>query len=140
MLAADIKRLKWSDSMKDFRLAMNMGGGWMEGAMPQNWKDQTVVMLGVQYMLLPNLALRAGINHADNPVPDNTLNPLFPATIRTHYTLGVGWNMGGGHTLAGSVAIAPKVTRTNPNMFGAGMAGTVSHSQNTLRINYNYSF
>lgn len=140
MLAADIKRLNWSDSMKDFRLAMNMGGGWMEGVMPQNWKDQTVLMLGVQYMLSPNLALRAGINHADNPVPDNTLNPLFPATIRTHYTLGMGWNMGGGHTLAGSVALAPKVTRTNPNMFGAGAAGTVSHSQNTLRINYNYSF
>ena len=87
-----------------------------------------------------NTALRAGINYADNPVPDDTLNPLFPATITTHYTLGLGWNMGGGHALAGSIAIAPKVTRTNPNMFGPGMAGTVSHRQNTLRISYNYSF
>jgi long-chain fatty acid transport protein len=140
MLAADIKHLAWSNSMKDFRLGMNMGGGWMVGAMPQNWKDQTVLMIGGQYMLAPGLALRAGYNHASNPVPDSTLNPLFPATIESHYTLGLGWNIGGGHSVAGSLAIAPKVTRTNPNMFGPGMAGTVSHSQKTLRINYNYSF
>lgn len=137
MVAADVKRLKWSDSMKTFRLAMNMGAGWAEGAMPQNWKDQTVVMLGVQYMLNPNVALRAGINHAENPVPDQTLNPLFPATVRTHYTMGVGWNAGGGHTWAASVAIAPKVTRTN---FGGVLPVTVSHSQTTLRVNYNYNF
>lgn len=140
MLAADVKRLQWSDSMKDFRLGMNMGGGWQVGSMPQNWKNQTVFMLGGQYMISPTVALRAGINYADNPIPDENLNPLFPATVKTHYTLGVGWNMGDGHTLATSVAIAPKVTRTNPNMFGPGMAGTVSHSQTTLRINYNYSF
>ena len=140
MLAADIKHLGWKDSMKDFRLGMNMGGAWMVGAMPQNWKDQTVIMIGGQYMLAPGLALRAGYNHASNPVPDDTLNPLFPATIESHYTLGVGWNIGGGHSIAGSLAIAPKVTRTNPNMFGPGMAGTVSHSQQTLRFNYNYSF
>ena len=140
MLAADIKHLGWKKSMKDFRLAMNMGSGWMEMAMPQNWKDQTVIMIGGQYMLKPGLALRAGYNYAKNPVPDETLNPLFPATVQSHYTLGVGWNIGGGHTVAGSVAFVPKVTRTNPNMFGVGMAGTVSHSQTTLRMNYNYSF
>lgn len=144
MLAADIKHLGWKNSMKDFRLGMNMGMGWMVGAMPQNWKDQTVVMIGAQYMLRPGLALRAGINHASNPVPDGTLNPLFPATIETHYTVGVGWSIGGGHSVAGSLAIAPKVTRTNPAMFpdgmGGTMPGTVSHRQKTLRVNYNYSF
>lgn len=140
MLVADVKRLQWAKSMKDFRLAMDMGMGFQAGAMPQNWKNQTIVMLGGQYMLTPTVALRAGINHAENPVPDATLNPLFPATIKTHYTFGLGWNIGGGHSVAGSIAIAPKVTQTNPNMFGPGMAGTVSHSQKTMRINYNYSF
>lgn len=140
LLAADVKRLEWSGSMKDFRLGMNMGGGWQVGAMPQNWKDQTVFMLGAQYMVAQGVALRAGVNRASNPVPDATLNPLFPATVTTHYTMGIGWNLGGGHTLAGSIAISPKVTRTNPNMFGPGMGGTVSHRQRTLRVNYNHSF
>lgn len=136
MLAADIKHLGWKNSMKDFRLAVN----GMEMSLPQNWKNQTVYMLGAQYMVKPGLALRFGINYADNPIPDETLNPLFPATVKTHYTLGVGWNIGGGHSMAGSIAIAPKVTTTNPNMFGPGMAGTVTHSQTTLRVNYNYAF
>jgi long-chain fatty acid transport protein len=140
LLAADIKHIGWSDSMKTFRLAMNMGAGWMEGAMPQNWKDQTVLMVGGQYMVTSTVALRAGYNHGSNPVPAATLNPLFPAIVTTHYTLGAGWNMGGGHSLAGSIAISPKVTQTNPNMFGAGMAGTNTHSQTTVRLNYNYSF
>ncbi len=139
MLAADVKHIAWSDSMKTFRLAVNpMGMGWSEGAMDQNWKDQTVIMIGGQYMLRPGLALRFGYNHASNPVPDSSLNPLFPAIIESHYTLGMGWNIGGGHSVAGSVAIAPKVTRTSSM---PGMAGTpISHSQTTLRVNYNYSF
>lgn len=136
MLAADIKHLGWSDSMKNFTLAVNPGGGWMPAqSMAQNWKDQTVVMIGAQYMLRPGLALRVGYNHASNPVPDDTLNPLFPAIIESHYTFGMGWNIGGGHSVAGSVAIAPKVTRTS-SLTG----GPISHSQTTLRMNYNYAF
>lgn len=145
MLATDVKFIGWKDSMKDFRLSANVGGMTMPfPPLPQNWKDQTVIMIGGQYMLRPGLALRFGYNHASNPVPDSTLNPLFPATIESHYTLGLGWNIGGGHSVAGSVAIAPKVTRTNPNMFpdGSGdyLPGTTSHSQTTLRVNYNYAF
>jgi long-chain fatty acid transport protein len=39
----------------------------------------------------PALTLRAGINHASNPIPDALVNPLFPATVERHYTLGLGW-------------------------------------------------
>lgn len=132
MLAADIKHLGWKNSMKDFRLAVN---GTELPALEQNWKNQTVYMLGAQYMVKPGLALRFGINYADNPIPDETLNPLFPATVKTHYTFGVGWNIGGGHSMAGSVAIAPKVTRVS-----GVTGGAISHSQTTLRVNYNYAF
>ncbi|MGK0673613.1 MAG: outer membrane protein transport protein [Halothiobacillaceae bacterium] len=140
MLAADIKHIGWSDSMKDFRLAVDIGMGWNESVMPQNWRDQTIYMMGGQYMITPSVALRAGYSYADNPVPDSTLNPLFPATIKSHYTLGVGWNIGKGHTLAASLAYAPQVEQTNPNMFGPNAAGTVTHSQTTWRVNYNYNF
>lgn len=140
MLAADIKHIGWAETMKDFRLAVDMGMGWNEKRMPQNWDDQTVFMIGAQYMITPSVALRAGFNYADNPVPDSTLNPLFPATIKSHYTLGVGWNIGNGHTLGASLAYAPEVEQTNPNMFGAGQAGTATHSQTTWHINYSYNF
>ncbi|MFZ5465719.1 MAG: OmpP1/FadL family transporter [Pseudomonadota bacterium] len=131
MLAADIKRLKWSESMKDF----TFGPKGMEMTAPQDWDDQTVYMIGAQYMITPTVALRAGFNYAENPVPDSTLNYLFPAIVEQHYTLGVGWNIGGGHTLAASVAYAPEVEQDSTLM-----PVTMTHSQTTWRVNYNYNF
>lgn len=133
-MAADVKRIRWEDAMKDFTLRFVSAGGDLTASMPQNWKDQTVLALGVQYKLSPNLALRAGYNHASNPVPDSTLNPLFPAIIETHYTLGFGYRLDAARTLAASLALAPEVSQTNPQ------GVTSSHSQATLRVNYNHSF
>ena len=133
-MAADVKRIRWADAMKDFTLRFVSAGGDLTASMPQNWKDQTVLALGVQYKLSPNLALRAGYNHASNPVPNSTLNPLFPAIIETHYTLGFGYRLDATRTLAASLALAPEVSQTNPQ------GVTSSHSQATLRVNYNHSF
>lgn len=131
MLAADIKRLMWSDSMEDF----TFGPKGMEMTAPQDWDDQTVYMIGGQYMITPAVALRAGFNYAENPVPDSTLNYLFPAIVEQHYTLGVGWNIGGGHTLAASLAYSPESEQDSTLM-----PVTMTHSQTTWRVNYNYNF
>ncbi len=149
MLAGDIKRIRWSETMDDFRVSFrasdaatnNFGpmgdfrGATLDVAMDQKWDDQTVIMLGGQYMVLPNVALRAGLNLAENPIPDNTVNPLFPAIVENHYTLGVGWRFLPNQSIAASLAIAPEVEQTNPNT-----QITASHSQHTLRVNYNFTF
>ncbi len=140
MLAADIKRLMWSDTMENF----NFGMDGNVGAMPQNWDDQTVYMIGGQYMIAPGVALRAGFNYAENPIPDNTLNYLFPAITEKHFTLGLGWRISPNHAIAGSVAYAPEVEQTNPDMDGDSSNGsqpiTMTHSQTVWRVNYNYHF
>jgi long-chain fatty acid transport protein len=133
-MAADVKHIRWSDAMKDFRLRFANAGGDLNVTMPQNWKDQTVLALGVQYKLSPDVALRAGYNRASNPVPAATLNPLFPAIVESHYTLGVGYRIDPARTLAVSVALAPEVSQTSAQGI------TSSHGQTTLRVNYNHSF
>jgi long-chain fatty acid transport protein len=136
MLVGDVKRIRWSDSMKNFSLKFEAdGGGEMTAVMEQNWKDHTVYMLGGQYMYSPDIALRAGINVASNPVPSSTLNPLFPAIIENHLTLGLGWRIDPAAHLAVSLAYAPRVEDTNPN---TGI--TSSHRQSTLRVNYNFTY
>lgn len=136
MLVGDVKRIRWADSMKNLSLKFEADSGDdLSAVMEQNWKDQTVYMLGGQYMLTPDLALRAGINVASNPVPDGTLNPLFPATIKRHFTLGFGWRIDRDANLAASLAYAPQVSDTNPN---TGI--TSSHRQSTLRVNYNFTY
>lgn len=132
--AADVKRIRWSGAMANFRMHFNGAAGDLDVTMPQNWKDQTVVALGVQYKLNPRLALRAGYNHAANPVPSNTLNPLFPAIVETHYTVGLGYRIDKADSVAASLAYAPETQQTSV------MGITSSHGQATLRVNYNHSF
>jgi long-chain fatty acid transport protein len=140
MLATDIKIIHWSNSLDTFRIKVNGSPAFGLNGSPQNWDDQTIYMIGGQYTVSSGVALRAGYNYASNPVPDVTLNPLAPAIISSHYTFGVGWKAGGGHNLASSFTYSPEVEQTNPNLFGPGVAGQVSHSQMTLRVDYDYSF
>jgi long-chain fatty acid transport protein len=115
-LVADWKHIGWAKVMKDFKVSFladrsqdngnaqtfvnfATGGGFgvlgpgsatLDATLFQNWKDQDVIMLGAAYKLTDPLTIRAGFNYARNPVPDSTLNALFPAIEKTHYTLGAG--------------------------------------------------
>lgn len=135
MLTGDVKRIRWADAMKNFSLKFEAdGGGVLNAVMEQNWRDQTVYALGGQYLYTPSLALRAGFNYGRNPVPDATLNPLFPAIVTRHVTFGFGWRMSKDETLATSLAVAPRVSNTNSSDI------TSTHRQATLRVNYNYAY
>lgn len=136
MLAADVKRIRWSEVMKDLRVRFVAGPGMdLNVTMPQNWEDQTVVAVGVQYKPTRDLALRLGVNQAGNPVPDNTLNPLFPAIVERHYTAGVGYRIDGANSVSAALTYAPESSATNPDN---GI--TASHGQISLRFNYNRQF
>jgi long-chain fatty acid transport protein len=70
-LAADIKRINWADVMKDFKMAFEAdAGGGLDLTLNQFWKNQNVLMLGGSFRMSDNLTLRAGLNLANNPVPD----------------------------------------------------------------------
>lgn len=140
MVAADIKQLMWSQVMKDFILTTEIPAYGMSQtqSMPQNWDDQTVYSIGAQYKITPAIALRMGYNYGANPVPSDTLNPLFPAIIEQHFTLGAGWQIDKSNSLAIAFTYAPEVTQTmtsNP-MYPIEM----SHSQTLWRLNYAYNF
>ncbi len=97
-IAFDYKKIKWSDA---------------EGYKDFGWDDQDVIALGYEYAA-DLWALRAGYNHANNPISDagavtlaqggatpgnyagNALNMFnlmgFPATVEDHITLGGTYN------------------------------------------------
>ena len=101
----------------------------------QDWEDQNVFQLGGQYMAMPNLAVRAGVNIASNPIPDEYMNPLFPAIVEDHYTLGLGYEINKESTFDMSVAIAPEVKQTNSYTMV-----TTKHSQLNWNFMYSYRF
>ena len=136
LLVADVKRVDWSGVMKDFRMRYDSAGmgGSVSFALPQNWKDQTVISLGGAFAISPALTLRAGYNRADNPIPEAFVNPLFPATEKTHYTLGLGWRTSPAGELNASLTVAPKSTVTN------GQGVVISHKQTNLQMMYSHRF
>lgn len=136
MIAADIKDVMWSDTMNTVTIIQN--GATVPFV--QNWKDQTVFALGASYKFTNAFTGRIGANLANNPIPDQYLNMLWPAIVKDHYTVGFGYAVNQASDVNFSLSYAPEVTQTNPNMFGAGLAGTVKHSQTNWQLMYSYRF
>lgn len=143
MIAADVKIIQWADVMDSFRMTFTadsvpsngaFGGAAFDVEMFQNWDDQTVIQIGGAYKVTSDTTLRAGINSSSNPIPDETVNPLFPATIENHYTLGVGYAVSKMSNIDFSLTIAPDVSVTAAN-------GTeISHSQMNWQFMYTQKF
>lgn len=148
MFAADVRRYLWKNAMKNITVrgeSPDKSSPVTNPVMPFvfNWKDQTVVAAGAEYVASPEFTLRAGWNFGDSPVPDATLNPLFPATTMQHATAGLTWHRGD-HALnfglerAFEAEQVNKNTNGNVNPFGAGMF--VDHSQWTFSVGYGRAF
>lgn len=147
LLAGDVRHLFWKEVMDGFTLrftadqnqanpaAAGFAGTQLEATLKQEWDDQTVVSIGAQYRYSDKLMLRVGANLADNPVPDTYMNPLFPAIVENHYTVGFGYRFAGGHRLGGALAYAPEVNATNSQNQVES-----AHSQTTWRFNYVYDY
>ena len=140
MIAGDVKFIDWSSVMNKFEMTFiadasnpGFGGQNLDVTMKQNWKDQTVFSVGVQYMATKKLALRAGANFSTNPIPDQYLNPLFPAITKDHYTCGFGYRLSDKSSVAAALSLVPKVTATN----GDGVEN--AHSQVSWSMNYTHS-
>ena len=54
------------------------------------WSSVNVIKIGGEYQYSPNLTLRAGYNHTDNPIQnrDVTFNIIAPGVVKDHVTLG----------------------------------------------------
>jgi long-chain fatty acid transport protein len=135
MLALDYKRINWKDVMKNFTMTYSAMGDSVTFAMPQNWDDQDVFQLGVSYKATPALTLRAGASFSDNPIPDSTVNYLFPAIVENHYTVGLGYAIDPTSDVNFSLQHAPETTQTN-----AAMGYTVEHSQTSFQLMYSKRF
>ncbi len=134
-LVADVKRVEWSKVMRQFSMSYTSAGmgGSVSFAMPQNWVDQTVVSVGAAYRVNDFLTLRGGLNMASNPIPKEMTNPLFPAIVEDHMTLGASYQLSKQWQLDAAMSHAGKVTVTTPS-------ASISHSQNNWQLLASYRY
>jgi len=153
LIAADYKRIGWADVMKDFKMTYstsNLGTGQKESAsfkISQNWDDQDVFLIGAAYKVNEALTLRFGGNFANNPVPKNRVNFLFPAIVEEHYTAGFGYIFDKANSIDFSLSYAPEVSVKGNQATGAAGSGVlgnngleITHSQTNWQFLYSYRF
>lgn len=148
LLVADYKRIGWKNVMKDFSVTFTadatqsnpsaagfgLGGQVVNMVLFQNWDDQNVIELGGAYKTTDALTLRAGLNIANNPIPDKYMNPLFPAIAKNHVTLGAGYVISKASSVDFSYVYVPKVSATG----GSGV--TVDFGGYSAQAMYSYKY
>jgi len=146
MIAADVKRISWSDVMKNFKMhfvadnsaantAAGFAGANLDAKLFQNWDDQTVIALGGSYKVDPAWTVRLGYNHASNPIPDTYLNALFPAIEETHVTAGVGYEISKASSIDFSLTDGLEKKATNSQ---SSVASTMSQLNWQFMYSYRY--
>jgi long-chain fatty acid transport protein len=116
---------------------------------PFNWKDQVVIALGFSYSLLQDsawknkdrLVLRAGYNYSNNPVPKETLSPLWPLINEHHFSAGIGFRFTEkwAYDLSGIYAPKNSVTYTNPSLpFGPNATESISGYTISNTLSYRF--
>ncbi|MBN1971410.1 MAG: outer membrane protein transport protein [Candidatus Delongbacteria bacterium] len=100
---ANFKWLDWESAMDKFTMTMTkgsndninllMGSDEVKLQMPLEWKSQFVFGLGVEQKFNEMFSGRVGYNYGNNPIPKETLIPIFPAIVEHHITLGAGINI-----------------------------------------------
>jgi long-chain fatty acid transport protein len=144
MLALDIKHIGWQDVMKKFSMTFEPfgmpAGTKVDFALPQNWDDQTVLQLGIAHKVSDALTLRAGASFASNPIPDQTVNYLFPAITEEHLTFGAGYNFSKDSEINFALMYAPEAKQTFPGMPGVMPTVDIKHSQLNWQFMYSRRF
>ncbi|MCU0765343.1 MAG: outer membrane protein transport protein [Burkholderiaceae bacterium] len=129
LLAVDVVRIDYSGiasvnnpllpNLFQARLGTDGGAGF-------GWQDVTAYKLGVQYAISPQLTVRGGYNHGEQPIPasETFFNFLAPGVVEDHWTLGATWTLANKSELSFSFMYSPSVTVTGvdsiPPAFGGG--------------------
>lgn len=146
MLAADYKRINWAAVMKSFKMTFSASAEFADFAISQNWQNQDVFMLGASYRYSDAIVLRFGGNFSTNPVPDDRVNPLFPAIVKSQYMAGFSYMLDRRSGLDFSLAYAPKVSVSGTQATNTAFSGvpsnqfSISHSQVNMQLQYGHRF
>lgn len=152
LITADAKHIGWSDVMATFKMqfvadstqANPLAGGFasqvLNAQLFQYWDDQTVLQAGLAYDYNDRIVLRGGFNIADNPIPNQYINALFPATIEEHYMAGIGYALEDNNEINFALSYAPDVTVTNPGNGSTIPPVTTSHSQLSWQLMYSHEY
>ncbi|KXZ62059.1 putative outer membrane protein precursor [Acinetobacter venetianus] len=149
-LLADVQRINYSDvdsvgNVFSFDSLMAGNAFGSEKGQGFGWKDINVYKVGASYQLNPQLTLRAGYSHNDQPISESQtfLNILAPGVIKDHVSVGATWNIDRAQELSVAYTYGLKETvkgnQSIPIAFGGGEAN-IEMDQHILGLSYGVKF
>jgi len=107
------------------------------------WKNINAYKLGVSHAFSSAFTLRAGLNHCDQPIPNNQtlLNMLAPGVVQNHLSLGGTWTLADKSEVTVAYVHAFKQTVNGsgsiPPQMGRGEANITMH-EDSIGISYGW--
>lgn len=100
---ADVEYVMWKNGFDKMPLKLTNGNNDNINKMlgskdlnidfPLRWDNTVVIKLGSELKFSPSFTGRVGFVHGANPVPDQTLFPVFPAIVENHISAGFTANL-----------------------------------------------
>jgi long-chain fatty acid transport protein len=114
-----------------------LGGGRGPGF---GWKDVTTIKLGYQLSVSDRWRFRAGVSHADQPIPDSEVlfNILAPGVQEWHYTVGVTRRLANGNEVTAGLMYSPEKTVSGANPFNLGQVIALSMHQWAFELSWSF--
>ena len=140
-VAADVSEIFWKDVMKDIKVAFVAdSGGDLNIALPQDYKNQTILALGTAYDVNDTLTLRGGLRFATQALRSSTLFAVIPATPKTHLSAGLTYAISKQSKIDFAYSHAFKESMDNRSLPNTSAPIQVTHSQDNATVNFRYSF
>ncbi|MBN2082647.1 outer membrane protein transport protein [bacterium] len=142
---AEYRRLLWGEGSSEVSFIPSQGDPF---TLAMGWSNQDVFACGAEYRPdgTNNQIWRFGVNYAESPVPDHTLNPLYPAISEWHYTAGWEQKLDDQVSLVTGAVYTPQVTRSSSadntfnTLLGAGQPYTLSTDGWQFGLGLSWSF
>ena len=134
-ISAEAEWINWSTAFDNMTLSMSNGNnaninrmlgnaGTFEILFPMKWKDSYNVRVGGEFDLSKVFTVRAGYSYGSNPVPQETIFPVFPAIVENHLMAGASVAVSGPLSIHVAYELALNKTQT------AAAASTIAQEYN----------
>lgn len=144
-LSSDVELLSWKSAFDNMKLKLSNGNnaninkmmgnnGAFNIEFPLKWKNSVMVKIGAEYLATEDLVLRGGFAYNQNPVPETTIFPVFPAIVQNHLTLGVGYKLSENLLVnaAFEMGLNNSLKASNPSLIANEYSNSTSELSTTL--------
>lgn len=140
MIAVDVSRVFWKHALKDIDVGFESdGGGNLDILLPQNYKDQNILSVGLAYKT-GNWTLRGGARIADQALRSDLLFGVIPAIPRKHASLGFSYDFSKENSVHFAYSHAFKESMDNSSLPNTSAPTRTSHAQDNWTIAYTHGF